>query len=272
MLIKCLVKNIFKFPLLLFQKCKNKLLKSLSVNRPPKEIPEVLRDQFTMFGKIGIKKWYLNDTYSSKSPLIYDQCLINKYLNLVERKKTFYYGMTDEWLYQALDKYSIKDMSIAIYGSNVPLYEAVCIYYGANPTTIEYNKIISEDKRLKVMTVEEYDRNPVQFDAALSISSFEHDGLGRYGDPVNPEGDIKAMQKMKHVVKPGGLLFLSVPVGKDTLVWNAHRVYGSIRLPLLLQGWEKIDSFGFEKELLEKDHLVKDSSGYQPIFVLRNEV
>ena len=34
------------------------------------------------------------------------------------------------------------------------------------------------------MTIAEYDENPMQFDAAISISSFEHDGLGRL-DIVN---------------------------------------------------------------------------------------
>ncbi len=32
------------------------------------------------------------------------------------------------------------------------------------------------------------------FDMALSISSFDHDGLGRYGDPLDPVGDLKAMR------------------------------------------------------------------------------
>ena len=43
---------------------------------------------------------------------------------------------------------------------------------------------------------------------------------------------------------------MSVPVGKDILVWNAHRVYGRLRLPLLLEGWETVHTFGFSEELL----------------------
>jgi len=33
---------------------------------------------------------------------------------------------------------------------------------------------------------------------------------GRYGDEINPDGDFKAMQKMKQVLKDGGLLLLAV--------------------------------------------------------------
>lgn len=75
------------------------------------------------------------------------------------------------------------------------------------------------------------------FDVAFSISSFEHDGLGRYGDPLNPEGDFRAMKEMAATVAPGGYLILSVPVGADLLAWNCHRVYGRKRLPMLLAGW-----------------------------------
>lgn len=40
-------------------------------------------------------------------------------------------------------------------------------------------------------------------DFAISYSSWEHDGLGRYGDPVDPWGDVKAMQRASCYVKPG---------------------------------------------------------------------
>ena len=84
-------------------------------------------------------------------------------------------------------------------------------------------------------------KDALQFDVALSISSFDHDGLGRYGDPVDPKGDIKAMQEAQALLKPGGLMFLTVPVGPDILVWNLHRRYGEHRLPLLLGGWEEVE-------------------------------
>jgi hypothetical protein len=126
------------------------------------------------------------------------------------------------------------------------------------------------------MTPGEYDENPVAFDAAISISSFEHDGLGRYGDPINPEGDLDAMNKMKSMLNPGATLFLSVPMGKDTIVWNVHRIYGRHRLPLLLEGWKVLDSFGYEEELLDRDISIgwddthPEYPAYQPILVLEN--
>ena len=45
------------------------------------------------------------------------------------------------------------------------------------------------------------------------VHSFDHDGLGRYGDPLNPAGDLVAMETVKRVLKDEGLLFLTVPIG-----------------------------------------------------------
>ncbi len=43
------------------------------------------------------------------------------------------------------------------------------------------------------------------FDLVLSISSFEHDGLGRYGDPLNPDGDMTAMRNTRRLLKQGAV-------------------------------------------------------------------
>ena len=85
---------------------------------------------------------------------------------------------------------------------------------------------------------------------ALSISSFEHDGLGRYGDPLDPEGDLKAMAYMRdQVVKPGGVLLLAMPSGGDFIEFNAHRIYGRERFKLMASGWTLADSEGFSEDI-----------------------
>jgi SAM-dependent methyltransferase len=53
----------------------------------------------------------------------------------------------------------------------------------------------------------------------------EHIGLGRYGDPIDPDGDLKAMAELKRVLAPGGQLLFVVPVGKPRIMFNAHRIY-----------------------------------------------
>lgn len=53
----------------------------------------------------------------------------------------------------------------------------------------------------------------------------EHIGLGRYGDPIDPEGSLKAAAELQRIVSPGGKLFLSLPIGRERTCFNAHRVH-----------------------------------------------
>lgn len=53
----------------------------------------------------------------------------------------------------------------------------------------------------------------------------EHIGLGRYGDTLDPNGDLKAIAELKRVISEGGTLLFVVPVGKPRVMFNAHRIY-----------------------------------------------
>jgi SAM-dependent methyltransferase len=53
----------------------------------------------------------------------------------------------------------------------------------------------------------------------------EHVGLGRYGDPFDPDGDLKAINELRRVVAEGGNLLFVVPAGRPRIMFNAHRVY-----------------------------------------------
>ena len=49
------------------------------------------------------------------------------------------------------------------------------------------------------------------FDGVVAISTMEHIGLGHYGDPIDPEGDIVAMRRIADWVTPGGWFYFDVP-------------------------------------------------------------
>lgn len=67
---------------------------------------------------------------------------------------------------------------------------------------------------------------PARSIASLScMHVVEHIGLGRYGDPLDPEGDLKAMKELSRVLAVGGSLLFVVPVGKPVIEFNAHRIY-----------------------------------------------
>lgn len=74
------------------------------------------------------------------------------------------------------------------------------------------------------------------------MHTIEHVGLGRYGDELDPLGDIAAFNELKRVVSPGGNLLVVVPVGRERLCFNAHRIYGRESLMNLFAGFELVDS------------------------------
>jgi Caenorhabditis protein of unknown function, DUF268 len=53
----------------------------------------------------------------------------------------------------------------------------------------------------------------------------EHIGLGRYGDPLDPQGTVKACWELQRVLAPGGSLYFGLPVGKPRICFNAHRIH-----------------------------------------------
>lgn len=95
---------------------------------------------------------------------------------------------------------------------------------------IDFYDYRTVDLRLEGLTVGAADLVALPFpDRSLESLScmhvVEHIGLGRYGDPLDPDGDLRAMAELQRVVAPAGSLLFVVPVGRPRVVFNAHRVY-----------------------------------------------
>ena len=62
-------------------------------------------------------------------------------------------------------------------------------------------------------------------DSMSALCSLEHFGLGRYGDPIDPEACFKCFAEIQKKIKTGGHLYISLPIGKERVEFNAHRVF-----------------------------------------------
>lgn len=221
---------------------------------------------FTVGNKIPIINHYYNNTLSS--PIYLSMEAYNNAFEQLEKACFKYYGNTLDYLLSAFDQYSLLNKSVLVFGLTGVNCDAISLWKGATDVyVIDYNLPTSEHPQVQVFSYEDYIGRNIRADVGISISSFEHDGLGRYGDPINPTGDLEAMQMSKKLIKKDGILFFSVPVGRDCIVWNAHRIYGKIRLPMIFEGWEVLDTFGFSDSLMVNQDL---GSYQEPIFVLKN--
>lgn len=64
-------------------------------------------------------------------------------------------------------------------------------------------------------------------DSLSCLHALEHFGLGRYGDPIDPSGHLKGFKSLIAMLKPGATFYLSFPIGKPAVEFNAHRVFAS---------------------------------------------
>ena len=62
-------------------------------------------------------------------------------------------------------------------------------------------------------------------DSLSSLHVAEHFGLGRYTDPIDPQACFRFMASLERTLAPGGRLYFSVPVGRERVEFNAHRVF-----------------------------------------------
>ena len=82
-------------------------------------------------------------------------------------------------------------------------------------------------------------------DSLSCLHALEHFGLGRYGDPVDLYGHVKGLQSLAAILKPGGILYCSVPIGPERIDFNANRVFAIKTMLDLAQPCFALESFSY---------------------------
>jgi hypothetical protein len=77
-----------------------------------------------------------------------------------------------------------------------------------------------------------------KFHSVSSLHCIEHFGLGRYKDPLDPQGHISGLINIAECVENGGFLYLSFPIGLNETQFNAQRLLNPISIVEKLQNFE----------------------------------
>lgn len=208
-----------------------------SVPFPP---PEELVKYYSMGGTVEVGKYIRYDNVylggDARSPVWTKEHIEDQ----MERSKNFmqdetYPGIGRCMVDKLRRRADLRGTSVLVIGSERPWLEVLCLFLGAaRVTTLEYGKITSHHPQIATLTPDEFRVRAVAgtlptFDGVLSHSSLEHAGLGRYGDAMNPWGDILSVARAYCVTQEDGFLVLGLPTGRDSVQFNPHRVYGKVR-------------------------------------------
>jgi len=82
-------------------------------------------------------------------------------------------------------------------------------------------------------------------DSLSCLHAIEHFGLGRYGDPIRFDGYLLGLDNLYRLLKPGGKLYFSVPIGPQRIEYNAHRIFSVRYLLDLFRARYSVVSFSF---------------------------
>ncbi|XP_062590638.1 uncharacterized protein LOC134252232 isoform X1 [Saccostrea cucullata] len=226
--------------------------KGHGLKEAPRYIPNKLLKDFTMNFQLPVSEWYFDMPYlntKSKTP-VWTKESVEHQISLA--KKGILDGTYDSSETNALRdglKHApgVKDGRVLVIGSENPWVEACVLEAGAKEVvTLEYGEIRSLHPKIKTFIPQAFrmaylNKTLGEFDAVVTFSSVEHSGLGRYGDGLNPWGDIIAIARAWCVTKKGGSLTIGVMFDneKDYIQFNAARYYGKIRYPYLATNWKQ---------------------------------
>lgn len=82
-------------------------------------------------------------------------------------------------------------------------------------------------------------------DSISSLHAIEHFGLGRYGDPIDVNGHLKAIENIHAMLKPNGTFYFSVPIGPQRIEFNEQRVFSVAYLLRILSDKFKVVNFNY---------------------------
>lgn len=136
------------------------------------------------------------------------------------------YFFMDIWGAQLVRKSGVKQHFDI--GSSVNGFIAHLLAMDIEVTVIDCREFSLEIEGMSAIVADATELKQIEDNSVKSISalhSLEHFGLGRYGDPIDPEACFKAFAAIQRKLQKGGNLYLAVPLGRNQLRFNGARYF-----------------------------------------------
>jgi len=172
-------------------------------------------------------------------------CATVKFLTMCKMRSVFNFlciklgerSVEYEWILRNVGR-AKRNSKLLDVGCGYSRLDCVFYYLGYDTYAIDVNKppyVYKQIKFIRGDIVRSSFKNNF-FDIIVAISTLEHIGLGAYKDPIYGDGDLKAVEEMKRILKNHGLLLITGPfASKPIMTW--HRFYDPRRLELLKSGF-----------------------------------
>lgn len=147
-------------------------------------------------------------------------------------------------------------------GSRIDGFIAHLLSSDVNVTQIDIRPFPIEIDGLSFIQADATNLDNIPDESISSLSSLhaiEHFGLGRYGDPINPDSWKLVLNAIQKKICRGGLFYLGLPISnKSQVYFNAHRVFNP---KLIIDELDSMKLLSFSYIHDEKIIKVEDFSG-----------
>ena len=151
--------------------------------------------------------------------------------------KSYYYQ--DTWasrkIFQSRPE-SVLDIGSTVLYSGIISQFVPTTFVDIRPIQVNLPGLTVVDGSILELPFEDYSQNWI-----TSLRVMEHIGFGRYGDQIMPDGARRACAEINRVLKPGGEIVVSVPVGVSCIAYNAHRIFSREQFLSYLPGYTVLD-------------------------------
>ena len=218
----------------------------------------------------NVCKTYMN--YDNNNwKLKWSNMMIDKMLELCnnlkyEKLSPVDYPKSSLQFVEVFNRINLSEKKCLVLGSISPWIECLMLHFNAKSvTTLDY--ITPEcNYKINILSMDNY-KKEMKYDVIVSFSSLEHDGLGRYGDPINPNGDIDTCIEVYTMLNESGYFICGIPIGYGCIEGNYHRIYNKKRIDKL---FSLFDYVGCVSNTLDENlNFTGNDWQNQPIFIYK---